>query len=54
MSALEREWEPDPWEEQAAERWERAEERERAEEARWDRLNRDVGTARAALEEPKP
>ncbi len=41
--SFERDWEPDRWEERPADRWERAEERERAEDARWERLTRDVG-----------
>ncbi len=41
MSDLERE--PDPWVEQATERWERLEDQERAEELWRDRLTRDAG-----------
>ncbi len=54
MSGFERDWEPDRWANQAADRWERAEERERAEETQRDRLTRDVGESGGRKPEPKP
>ncbi len=53
MSGFERDWEPDRWQEPPAVRWERADEREHAQETVRDRLTRDAGESGRPTKRPK-